>query len=490
MKKTTLASILFLLGNCAAWAAGAPICPGASGANSFIHSPDALATGCNVVITLNANGTATVVVTDPAPYDGTEDTLIGVVNNSTTTVTSLPLAGSDIFGFDGDGICTFTFVGDGYCTAGQKAGGDPGDYQGPTSTFAVTNANAGTVYFSPGIPGGGGTTYFSLEGVPTTSITVGGNLLTPTFAKAFGGSALFASAQTSLTFTITNPNTGALTGLAFSDTLPVGLLVATPNALTDSCGGTATAVAGSNSIALSGGTLAPSASCTVVVNVTGISPGTQVNTTSSLTSNAPTAAPATASILVYPTLDGYFQVSYAADPSAGESYINIINTGANGAALLGPGFGGAAGNICVNVYAFAPDEQEISCCSCLLTPNSVANLGVNRDLTSTTVTGLVPSSVVIKLVSTLAGVDGTGTSCASSAAVEGTLANGLVAYGTTPQPVGTAFSAVEHRFIPSTLSAGEFASITGRCAAILGNGSGFGVCNSCKAGALGAGKQQ
>jgi len=120
----------------------------------------------------------------------------------------------------------------------------------------------------------------------------------------------------------------------------------------------------------------------------------------------------------------------------------------------------------------------------------VANLGVNRDLTSTTVTGLVPSSVVIKLVSTLAGVDGTGTSCASSAAVEGTLANGLVAYGTTPQPVGTAFSAVEHRFIPSTLSAGEFASITGRCAAILGNGSGFGVCNSCKAGALGAGKQQ
>ena len=189
------------------------------------------------------------------------------------------------------------------------------------------------------------------------------------------------------------------------------------------------------------------------------------------------------------TADSPFQVSYAANPSAGESYINIINTGAAGAPLLGPGFGAPTGNICVNVYAFAPDEQEISCCSCLLTPNSVANLGVNRDLTSTTLTGVIPSSVVIKLVSTLAGGDGTGTSCSASAATEGALATGLVAYGTTPQPVGTAYNAVEHTFVPSTLSAGEYASITGRCAAILGNGSGFGVCNSCRTGALGAAKQ-
>jgi hypothetical protein len=191
------------------------------------------------------------------------------------------------------------------------------------------------------------------------------------------------------------------------------------------------------------------------------------------------------------TADSPFQVSYAANPAAGESYINIINTGANGAALLGPGFGGAAGNICVNVYAFAPDEQEISCCSCLLTPNSVVNLGVNRDLTSTTLTGVVPTSVVIKLVATLAGTGGSGTSCTNSAATA-TAANlvaGMVAYGTTPQPVGTAYNAVEHTFVPSTLSAGELASITGRCSSILGNGSGFGVCNSCRAGALGASKQ-
>jgi hypothetical protein len=67
--------------------------------------------------------------------------------------------------------------------------------------------------------------------------------------------------------------------------------------------------------------------------------------------------------------------------------------------------------------------------------------------------------------------------------------NGLVAYGSTPQPVGATYSAVEHTFIESSLSAGEYASITGRCASIMGNGSSYGICNSCQAGALGAQKQ-
>jgi hypothetical protein len=312
----------------------------------------------------------------------------------------------------------------------------------------------------------------------------------PTFTKAFGSANLFTTQTTTLTFTIQNGNAVALSGLAFTDTLPAGLLVGAPNGLTSTCGGVATAAPGTNSISLTGGSIAASSTCTIGVRVVGTTAGTKTNTTSTLASNEASPAPAaTASIVVFVSLDGSFQVSYAADPAAGESYVNIVNTGANGAALLGPGFGGAAGNMCVNVYAFAPDEQEISCCSCLLTPNSVANIGVNRDLTSTTLTGVVPTSVVVKLVATLAGTGGSGTSCSASAASEGTLVNGLVAYGTTPQPVGTSFSAVEHTFVPSTLSAAEYASITGRCASILGNGSGFGICNSCRAGALGASKQ-
>jgi hypothetical protein len=65
-----------------------------------------------------------------------------------------------------------------------------------------------------------------------------------------------------------------------------------------------------------------------------------------------------------------------------------------------------------------------------------------------------------------------------------------VAYGTTPQPVAKGvYEQVEHSFTPSSLSADEYASITGRCASILGNASGYGQCTSCTPGAQGAAKQ-
>jgi hypothetical protein len=192
------------------------------------------------------------------------------------------------------------------------------------------------------------------------------------------------------------------------------------------------------------------------------------------------------------TLDGPFQVSYAANPGAGDSIINLINDGANGAPLLGQGFGTLAGNTCVNIYAFDPDEELIACCSCPLTPNQVRNLGVNANLTIKTNTGVIPPSVTIKLLNTLSG-DGTKLSCTNSAALAGTAAfpivSGLVAYGTTPQQLGTGpYNMVEHPFIPAILSAGEQASIVGRCAGILGNSSGYGICTQCRPGALGAAK--
>ena len=331
-------------------------------------------------------------------------------------------------------------------------------------------------------------------GAATASINVlTPAIIVPVFSKAFGQPSIFMGGSTTLTFTITNLiTTEGLTGVAFTDTLPGGLVVATPNGLTSTCGGTTTATEGGSSISLSGGTVPAGGTCTISVNVLAIAAGTQNNTTSTLTSNAPTAPPATASIFVFLALDPPFQVSYAANPGAGESIINMINDGANGAALLGPGFG-AAGNTCVNVYAFDPGEELIACCSCLLTPDQVMNLGVNADLTIKTQTGVVPSSVTIKLLNTLAGPTGTATSCTNSAGLAGTAAfpivPGLVAYGTTPQAAGTTYNMVEHPFIPATLSADELASIVGRCASIIGNASGYGICLQCRSGALGAGKQ-
>lgn len=104
-------------------------------------------------------------------------------------------------------------------------------------------------------------------------------------SKQFGASSIELNAATTLSITITNPNVGtALTGLAFTDPLPAGLIVGTPNGLSSTCNGTVTATAGSSSVALTGGTLASLGSCTIVVNVKGTTLGEKSNTTDPVSS--------------------------------------------------------------------------------------------------------------------------------------------------------------------------------------------------------------
>jgi arabinogalactan endo-1,4-beta-galactosidase len=108
---------------------------------------------------------------------------------------------------------------------------------------------------------------------------------------------------TTLTFNLSNPNTEtSLTGVGFTDTLPAGLVVATPNGLTGSCGsGTITATAGSNSVSLAAGTLASAAACSFTVNLLATAAGTQNNTTGAVTSTqSGNGSTASASITVTP----------------------------------------------------------------------------------------------------------------------------------------------------------------------------------------------
>ena len=168
------------------------------------------------------------------------------------------------------------------------------------------------------------------------------------------------------------------------------------------------------------------------------------------------------------TLDGPFQVRYASNLQIGDSIINITNSGATG------------GNICANVYTFSPDEQLISCCSCTVTPNALVSLSANSDLVSNTLTPAHPTSIVIKLLGS------TGT---CNAAAPGALASGLLAWGTTlhsSSAVAGGNFGTETAFSPATLSAGELARITSFCGFIQANGSGFGICSSCRLGGLGA----
>jgi hypothetical protein len=109
------------------------------------------------VITITDTGT-TVLQTGQGPYDGSDDTLVGVVNNGSKPITSIKLSSAlQIFGFDGDGLVVYGIPGNDL---------DPTGYGGPNAYFPTdmisADATSGTVSFIAPIPPGG-TSYFSLE---------------------------------------------------------------------------------------------------------------------------------------------------------------------------------------------------------------------------------------------------------------------------------------------------------------------------------------
>ncbi len=189
--------------------------------------------------------------------------------------------------------------------------------------------------------------------------------------------------------------------------------------------------------------------------------------------------------------DSPYQVKYASNLAAGDSVINITNTGAGGGVGLGSGTSGSVpGAFCANVYVYDPSEAIVSCCSCPITPNGLVSLSARNDLINNPLTRSVPTSIVIKLVATVP----LGGTCNGSALLAGnpTLAEGMAAWGTAlhADSVGAATYAVtESAFTPAGLSAGELARLAYGCGAVANVGSGYGVCNSCRLGGLGAAKQ-
>ena len=112
------------------------------------------------------------------------------------------------------------------------------------------------------------------------------------FTAAFGAPSIPLSATTSLTFNLANSGAPAV-GDSFTDDLPSGLVVATPNGLTGgaNCGpATITAVAGSTSVSLSGATISSGSPCNFSVNVTGTTTGVKADSaTESFSSSMATA---------------------------------------------------------------------------------------------------------------------------------------------------------------------------------------------------------
>ncbi len=163
-----------------------------------------------------------------------------------------------------------------------------------------------------------------------------------------------------------------------------------------------------------------------------------------------------------------FQVRYAANLNLGDSVIDLTNAGT-----------ATSGNICVNQYVFDPNEEEISCCTCTVTPNGLNSISVNGQLVKNPLTPAHPTSVVIKLLAS-APVAGT-----CNAAAPGPLVGGMRAWGTTLHKLPSgAVALTETEFSPATLSATELSTIVTNCRFIGILGSGFGICAGCSTGGL------
>ena len=125
------------------------------------------------------------------------------------------------------------------------------------------------------------------SGVSTNYATASQTVIAPpNFGKSFSPTSVFTGGASTLTFTISNPNTSnSLSGIGFTDSFPAGV-----DAITSSsaqCGGTLTVTDNTpavDTIVLAGGSLAANASCTFNVAVTGTTSGTKNNTTSVITS--------------------------------------------------------------------------------------------------------------------------------------------------------------------------------------------------------------
>jgi hypothetical protein len=243
--------------------------------------------------------------------------------------------------------------------------------------------------------------------------------------------------------------------------------------------------------------------------------------------------------------DTVFQIHHFTNVNVLDGFINVTNSGAaigmNFAVNSGSGpfsstpvsfFGGTAnnysivgyGDICVNAYVFSPDEQLQSCCSCHLSPNALGSWDVAADLTANTLTGVHPKDVIVKLVATLwngsvaqivpsTGVTTfasvlSGTCNAALAGVPVSLFNVGINFPTNaaliPNSVLTPGMIAwgrnqgsETGFEPATLSMGagtvyvgeptpqkELDRLTALCAFSTQNGSGTGVCKTCRVGGL------
>jgi lysophospholipase L1-like esterase len=153
--------------------AAVPVAASAAGppASPYTQCPAIGASpSCEILLVVNPDNTVSVKNdSSVGPFDGNDDTLVGIVNDSSAAVKAVTVSGpgSGLSGFDGDGICSGaygTWTGSSGCPYGSTG------YEGPGTSFVTKQSlpDSAEVDFA-GSLAPGKRAYFSLEGALATA---------------------------------------------------------------------------------------------------------------------------------------------------------------------------------------------------------------------------------------------------------------------------------------------------------------------------------
>ena len=231
-----------------------------------------------------------------------------------------------------------------------------------TCTLQVTVTAAAAATYDNTIPASGVT---SAENVSNAAAATGTLLGRPAIVKAFNSMAIAPNTNSTLNFTVTNPNsTQALSGLAFTDTYPTNLLNAAPLTVAGTCTGvTTTAAAGGGTFNVTAGNVPANSSCTITVQVTSSVAGNYLNTSGgATTTQTPDAGPPsnTAGLGV-----GLITISKAISPAVVtpglQATITLKLSNPTGVAQTNAAFSDALANMSVDVGQTATVGGNAGC---------------------------------------------------------------------------------------------------------------------------------
>ena len=205
----------------------------------------------------------------------------------------------------------------------------------PANSFTV-NSNTQITAMAPAHAAGGVNITVTTAGGTSATGAANAYVFTApiTSSVVVGTSPIVAGASSQLTFTLTNPNSGAAVfGVGTSVALPANVVIAASPAATNGCGGTLTATAGSGTIMLSGGNVAAGGSCTFGASVTSATAGSYSIPTGAATSSStdPGSAGTPGTLVVQVSTPSVSAVSPAQGTAAGGTTITITGMGFTGA---------------------------------------------------------------------------------------------------------------------------------------------------------------